>query len=106
MTTKFVPNPEGWAELNRSESMVEAMQAVADDIATEAARLAYTSVHRISGDLGEGYDTDAGIDGEVATGRVNGNDFKAGWAEFGSERFPAEAPLRRGAEAAGFEVRP
>lgn len=100
MTTKFVPNPAGWAELNRSQQMVDALHEVAEAIVEHAKTLAPHD----TGDYRDGIEADAGIDGEVAVGRVNANDWKSGLLEFGTENEPAHATLRRAAEAEGLTV--
>lgn len=101
MATRFVPSPSGIAAFASSPALVAALKAVAEEAASNARAIAPED----SGDYIDGIGVDAGVEGGKALARINADDPASGYIEFGTEDTPTFAPLRRGAEAAGFEVR-
>lgn len=98
-TQRFVPNPMLAEELKRATFLLDDMQRAAEAIADAARGLAPEEF----GDYKDGIEAEAGTDAKGVLGRVNANDWKSGLIEFGAgEGRPVFAPLRKGAEAAGF----
>lgn len=100
MATRFVPDHDGMLAISRTVEMAKALDTFADYTASNARNLAPVD----EGDYRNSIDTTSGVDGGVATARVNANDWKAGLIEFGTEDTPTFAPLRRGAEQAGLKL--
>ena len=96
MTSRFVRNPMFEAQLKRADFLQDAMLEVAEDIADNAVAIAPVE----EGDYRDGIE--AVSEGEGA--RVNANDWKSGFVEFGTTNNPAWAPLRRGCESAGLRL--
>ncbi len=100
MAVKFVPNPAIGPILARTPEMMAVLLAAA-----EAGAAAARSIAPV-GATGKYRD---GIGAEVEPGRarINANDYKSNWIEFGTGQpgpTPAFAPLRRGAEMAGLRL--
>lgn len=91
---RYEPNPRFEAELLRSVEIVPILEDFTGRTAARARDLAAERSKTIA----------AGIDSEVAMtaqgyrGRVNAFDFKSGWAEFGTSRFPQVRMLGRALE--------
>lgn len=107
----YVPNPNFRSEVMSSVRLAEVLTAAALAVAGSA---------RVLAPVDEG-DYRASIEGGLApadtgaaqaarahvVGRVASSDYKANWIEYGTgnpEPTPPFAPLRRGAESAGFIV--
>lgn len=101
MATRFIPNPAGIAGIASSADLVAALKAVAEEAASNARAVAPED----SGDYIDGIGVDAGLEDGKALARVNADDPASGYIEFGTEDTPTFAPLTRGAEAAGLDVR-
>lgn len=99
-TAKFVPDKPAIAAIGRLQTVVDDCAEVAADIADDASK----AVPVDTGALREGYTSESGVEDGEALGRAIGNDFKAGFYEFGTQNVPALAPLRRAAEGLGLEV--
>lgn len=102
----FIPNRAGIAAIDQTAQMVEGMKTFAEKI-IEGVR----SVAPVGSGAGGHYvdmlEVEADVESGVATGHVVAMKFTALWLEFGTGApgpTPAFAPLRRGAEAAGFRV--
>ena len=96
--TKFIPNPAGILMLAKSPLVMAALSSAADQIAESAKDHAPED----TGDYIDGIEVWEGeIPGTLA---VVATDFKSYWIEVGTEHTPAFAPLRIGAEAAGFTL--
>lgn len=104
MTTRFVLNELGIQEVGHSAGLLIALEAIALDIAENVKAIAPVDddadvhyIDLITVDTGE-------LAGHLVA-RVNANKFTANWLEFGTGEpgpTPAFAPMRRGAERAGF----
>ena len=100
-TSKFVPSVTGIAALGRTTQMAALLKARAE-VAASAAR----SVAPVrTGHYKDSIETSTGVSRGTAAAYVLSKDFKALWIEFGTEDTPAHAPLRRGCDAAGLEIR-
>lgn len=95
---RFVLDRLGVAALARTADMLRLVEEKANEVADRARSIAPQD----SGDYVDGIEVESGIENDVATGRVNANDWKSGLIEFGTDHTPAYAPLRKGAEAAGL----
>ncbi len=94
--SKFVPDPNGFKDFNRSEAMLKMLFFVA----TQGAITAKGMAPKRSGDYARGITADAGLnDANEAVGRLKSTDFKSHWIEFGTSRWPAHAVLSRAIEA-------
>lgn len=95
MSTRYTPNRLFEGELLRSTSVVPMLRDFTTDVAARAREHAATRSRTIAASI-EG---DVGITatGEIR-GRVNAFDFKSGWAEFGTSRFPQVRMLGRAVE--------
>jgi Bacteriophage HK97-gp10, putative tail-component len=98
--TQFLPDPKEIAKLTLTPEMLKHFQSIADMVAQEAKQLAPVD----TGAYQDSIVGEAVLDGDGLTARVNAYDFKAWWIEVGTEDTPAFAPLRLGAELAGFHV--
>lgn len=101
MVTKFVPDRGGIAEIGRCADLLKDLEEVANGVVDSAKNLA----PELSGDYKEGIDMESGVEGKTAIARVNANDFKSHWVEFGTSDTPTFAPLRKAAEEQGLEVK-
>lgn len=90
---RFIPDPGFEDELVRSNGVGEVLQPLT---AQTAARAKENTRYR-SIAAGIGAVVGPRPDG-VMVGRVVGDDFKTGWAEFGTSRFPQERALGRALE--------
>lgn len=91
----YKPNPDFASDFNKSEEAL----ALVGELANTAADLAKADARRRTGNLADSIEAVAGLVDGVATGRVNANDFKAHWWEFGTRRHPADPYLRPAATA-------
>lgn len=101
--SSFKFNPKAPGELARGAAMGVILKERAD--AAVAAAKAIAPVE--SGDYRDGITADIGLDEVRGTliGRINANDFKSNWVEFGTATgFPAHATLRKAAESVGLRV--
>ena len=105
-STHFIPNRAGLLEIQRTVQMVKGMEAFAEKI-VDGVR----SVAPVDEDADAHYidmlEVESGIESGVATAHVIAMKFTALFLEFGTGApgpTPAFAPLRRGAESAGFRV--
>lgn len=105
-TVTFIPNQAGIAVIDQTPQMVAGMKHFAEQIADGV-----RSVAPVDDDADEHYidmlEVEADIEDGRATGHVIAMKFTALFLEFGTGApgpTPAFAPLRRGAEAAGFRV--
>ena len=90
----FVPNPRFEPELLASHdvrTMLETLRDPLEDGARDRARVR-------TGHLRDSIHYDVDLDDGQFAGRLNDDDFKAGWYEFGSARSPADAFLRNTVE--------
>jgi hypothetical protein len=99
MTVRFKPNPLAGAILAKTPEMMAFLLGLAESAASAAQSIA---------PVGTGAYRDS-IDAEVEPGkaRVNANDWKAVFIEFGTGQpgpTPKFAPLRRGAEMTGLRL--
>ena len=92
---KYLPNGDFEREFLASEEAVAVVLPVAEAIADVAA----DRVRKRTEALADSIEAIAGVEDGVATGRVNANDFKAHWWEYGTSRHPADPYLRPAAEA-------
>lgn len=90
---RFVPDPTFEHDLVRSPQVGEVLQPLTAQTAARAKEL--TRYRSIAAGIGAA--VGARSDG-VLVGRVVGDDFKTGWAEFGTVRFPQERALGRALE--------
>lgn len=100
MATRFVPNPAGLRELNRSREMQAAMAREAEEVADAARALAPQD----EGDYVASIGVEVTADAQGVKAQAVATDWKAGFIEFGTVDTPTFAPLRRGAEQAGHRV--
>lgn len=98
---RFVENPDFIKEAMRSPGMVHMLGFKADMAAEKAKDIAPVE----TGAYRDSIEGQSGFADNAARGRVVARDFKAGWIEFGTWKWPAHATLRLGAEAAGLVVK-
>jgi hypothetical protein len=93
----FIPNLKAIDELAAQVRRSQAVAEMLDDAkaAAESASPELTGAYKDAFEVAE---TDDGL-------VLQNTDWKAAWIEFGSVHNPVSAPLRRGVEAAGFELR-
>lgn len=98
--TKFVPDRQAIGLLSRSREMLQVLEEKARDVASIAKGISpvLTSSYR------DGIESTSGIDGGKGIGRVNANDWKSHFVEFGTSDTPTFAPLRKAAERSGLRV--
>jgi hypothetical protein len=105
----FIPRPGAPEELARDIKLAQSMGEVADEVAQNVRELApglFTGGYS-EGDYVEAIESGWDIDDRGGFGRVNANDYRSNWIEFGTGApgpTPAYAPLRTGAEAAGLKI--
>ncbi len=87
---RFVANDRFAAELAASPEARDMLEGLRDDL-EDGAR---SRVRRRSGHLADSIHYDVDLDAGAFKGRLNADDFKAAWYEFGSSRTPADAYLR------------
>lgn len=97
---KFVPNPAAPAALEATAAMAAMLERRAQMAATRAQEIA----PRQTGDYADSIEGVSVFEGGKAKGRILARDFKAGWIEFGTWKWPAHATLRRAAEATGLRL--
>lgn len=101
--SRFVP-ARGVVERLASASEMEAtLRSRAEDIAREARRIARSEAYD-SGAYHDGIKATSGVERRQAIGRVNANDWKSHFIEFGTSSQPTKAVLRRAAEVGGLRV--
>lgn len=99
--TRFIPNPRFEASYLASSEPVPMLEAAAGAVAERAADI----VRKRTENLADSIEVDVGLDtDDVQTGRVNANDFKAHWWEFG-HRGRRDPFLRPAAETVVGKVR-
>lgn len=96
----FTPNPFFEGELLRSGMLDDDLMEAAEAIASAARGLAPVD----EGDYRDSITAEVGQGDKGVEGNVFSEDYKAGFVEFGTIHNPAYAPLRRGAEQAGYSV--
>jgi hypothetical protein len=80
MTSRtFIPNPLFERQYLASNEADPMLEEVAGNVATEAER----NARKRSGSMADAIEVEVGDDGGVRTGRINANDFKSYWWEFG-----------------------
>ncbi len=80
MTSRtFIPNPLFERQYLASNEADPMLEDVTGQVAAEAAK----NARKRSGSMADAIDTEVGDDGGVRTGRINANDFKSHWWEFG-----------------------
>ena len=94
MSRTFVPNPRFETELLASPEVRDLLDTFKDDLET----IAKSRVRKRTGNLERSIHYDVDVDGGQFKGRLNADDFKAGWYEFGSARTDAESFLRSSVE--------
>lgn len=82
--------------------MIEAMEAKAKTAVGPAQDIAPVK----SGKYRDSIKTGRGVYRGRAVGRLIASDFKSGWIEFGTSKWPAHAVLRRACDAAGLKLSP
>ncbi len=97
----YVPNPAAPGELIRTPLMVRMLGERADLAAVRAREIAPVD----TGAYRDSIEGQSGWRNSIAWGRLNAQDFKAGWIEFGTSRWPAHATLRLACESTGLAVR-
>lgn len=100
---RFVPNPFAPKQISRSSGVKSELAERAEDIASNARSIAPVR----SGDYAASIRTQETTIGEDVAVLVLSDDWKAAFIEFGTGPVAptlAYAPLRRGAEMAGFKV--
>lgn len=105
----FVPNPLGVRELASDIKMAQGMGELADEVAQNVRELAPSlfAGGYSEGDYVDGIESAWDVDERGGFGRVNANDWKSAFLEFGTGTpapTPAYGPLRAGAEAAGLKL--
>ena len=98
---RFIPNSANIKRLGRTEEMLVYMGFRAESAAAAAQAIAPVA----TGAYRDSIEAQAGFAENLAIGRVVAKDFKAGWIEFGTYKWPAHATLRLGAESSGLHVR-
>ena len=98
--SRYVANPMLGEELKRSTMFVDDMLRVAQDIAEGVEACAPVA----DGDYKDSIEAEAGMDSDGAQGRVNVNDWKAVFIEYGTTEHPFLAPVRRGVESKGHKL--
>ena len=103
MAARFKQNPRAISELLR----VRELESLLGRLASEAAQ--NTRSIAPADDTPPHYrdqiEAQSGLHGDRVIGRVNANKDNSGYIEFGTEDTPAFAPLRRGLEATGLQVK-
>lgn len=98
---RFIPNMPNIKRLKRTEDMQIYLGIRAEAGAEKARQIAPVD----TGDYRNGITGQAGIDNFTAIGRISAADWKSGFIEFGTYKWPAHATLRLGAEASGLRVK-
>lgn len=97
-TTRFKLNPLFEAQLEASEEVLaDDLLAYAETVADKARGLAPVA----TGDYRDSLEAVVGVDAGKVTARVQANDFKAHWIEFGTFKDAPVAPIRRAVESTG-----
>lgn len=97
--TRFVIDPTFLRKLARDPSLIPPLKEAADAAAGKARDIGPVD----DGDYRDGIKVAVGADEHGVLARVNANDFKSHWIEFGTIDTPAFAPLRR-AVLGGFST--
>lgn len=95
MTRFFFPNPGFTKDLLNSDGVTKMLTGIGPPIEDEAKRIA----SRRKGFLEKGIHFDVGEDQGQIIGRLNSDDFKSVWYEFGSAKNEADAMLRSSVES-------
>lgn len=90
----FVPNPTFAGDYYKSDDALALVDEVGARVVTRAQDLARKRLEIMADSI----DRQTGVEGDRATCRVAVTDFKGGWWEFGTVRFPADPFLRPAAE--------
>jgi hypothetical protein len=97
----YRPNPMFEKELLRTLILEPDLKQASDDIADAAKAAAPVD----EGDYRDGIETETGMGKDGIQGRVNATWWTSHFIEFGTDDTPTFAPMRRGAEAAGYSVK-
>lgn len=100
---KFVLDRRAIDKLAKGSAMQATLLVRAETIAREARRIARSEAYD-SGDYHDGIDATSGVERGHAIGRVNADDWKSHFIEFGTSSQPTKAVLRRAAEVGGLRV--
>ena len=92
--TVFVPNPTFAGDYYQSGEALELVDSIGGEVADRAAELARKRLEIMADSISHS----TGVEDGRATARVRVEDFKGGWWEFGTSRFPADPFLRPAAE--------
>lgn len=92
--TRYEPNPAFAQELLRSTGV----KLVVDELTGQVAARARDHAAERSKTIAAGIEADGAMTATGYRGRVNAWDFKSGWAEFGTSRFPQVRMLGRALE--------
>lgn len=102
---RYVPNPFYAEEVARSVALDAVLKETADSVKSHVEQLAPYDPDDSQPHYVERLESTTAVDdGARRVGRVNAWKYTSGWIEFGTEHMAAQAPLRRGAEAAGLHV--
>lgn len=114
---RFEMDPKFLEEILKGQEMKDFVMEITDEVAIEARRIARAEAYD-EGDYHDGIEAipggsahgdqgspgmelrtgEADVDDVPLFGRVNANDFKSNWIEFGTGDQEAKAPLRRALE--------
>ena len=96
--SSFKPNLGFAAAFALSADWLSTAKNVADLVRDEAQRIATAEAYD-TGAYRDGIESAVGVESGVLKGRVNANDWKSHFIEFGTVHRTPEAPLRRAAES-------
>lgn len=100
-STNYIPNPALEKLLGATLEMKIMLHDRADEVVKAAKDIAPVS----SGDYRDGLDAESGLDKGGMVGRVNANDWKSGFIEFGTSTTPTFAVLRRAIDQVGLKFK-
>lgn len=94
MVTRYTPDPSFEGLLLRSTGI----KLIVDDVTKQVTERAAEYARERSNTIADAIAADGGMTAAGYMGRVNAFDFKSGWAEFGTSRFPQVRMLGRALE--------
>lgn len=98
MGADFRLDPRFEEAISTGRELVEALEDLGDRVKRRASEI-YPDDPRTGGkDLHTNITVESGVEHGRGMARVNANDFKAGWFEFGTSRVPATHALSRALE--------